>query len=114
MIRRGDVCWVDFGAPRGSEPAKQRPAVVVQSDDFNRSTIATVVVVPLTSNTALAAMPGNVLVPRAASGLDKDSVANVSQVSVTSREYVTFPVGTLPTDLVGAVDDGLRLVLGLL
>ncbi|UZN03011.1 type II toxin-antitoxin system PemK/MazF family toxin [Cellulomonas sp. S1-8] len=113
MIDRGSVCWVDFGEPRGSEPGKQRPAVVVQADDFNRSAIGTVVVVPLTSNTSLAAVPGNVFVPRVASGLAKDSVANVSQVTVASREYVTYPVASLPADLVAAIDDGLRLVLAL-
>lgn len=113
MISRGDVTWVDVGDPRGSEPAKQRPAVVVQADDFNRSAIATVVVVPLTSNTALAAMPGNVFVPRASSGLDKDSVANVSQVTVVSREYLSYPVATLPADVMTSIDAGLRVVLGL-
>lgn len=113
MIARGDVCWVDFGVPRGSAPAKRRPAVVVQAEDFNRSEIATVVVVPLTSNTALAAMPGNVLVPQAAAGLAKDSVANVSQVTVVSREHVEHPVGALPSGLVHQVDAGLRTVLAL-
>ncbi|GIG37080.1 type II toxin-antitoxin system PemK/MazF family toxin [Cellulomonas pakistanensis] len=113
MIARGDICWVDFGVPRGSAPAKRRPSVVVQADDFNRSTIGTVVVVPLTSNTALAAMPGNVLVPQIASGLDRDSVANVSQVTVVSREHVEYPVSALPSGLVHQVDAGLRTVLAL-
>lgn len=113
MISRGDVCWVDFGWPRGSEPAKQRPAVVVQADDFNRSDIATVVVVPLTSNTGLAVMPGNVFVPRAASSLEKDSVANVSQPTTVSREFVTYPVASLPTAVIREIDAGLRLVMGL-
>lgn len=113
MIERGDVCWVGFGDPRGSTPGKRRPAVVVQADDFNRSEIRTVVVVPLTSNTALAAMPGNVLVPQAASGLPKDSVANVSQVTVVSREDVEHPVRALPSGLVLQLDAGLRTVLAL-
>lgn len=113
MILRGDVCWVDFGHPRGSEPAKRRPAVVVQSDPFNASAINTVVVVPLTSNTGLAALPGNVFVPAVYAGLDKDSVANVSQVTVVSREFLDPAVARMPSDLLDALDRGLRLVLGL-
>lgn len=113
MIARGDVCWADFGDPRGSEPGKRRPAIVVQADSFNASSINTVVVVPLTSNTALAAMPGNVFVPATSAGLDRDSVANVSQVCVVSREYLDDAVAALPRDLLDALSDGVRLVLGL-
>ena len=49
VIRRGLVCWVDFGEPRGSAPAKRRPAVVIQSDRYNASRISTVVILPITS-----------------------------------------------------------------
>lgn len=52
----------------------------MQEDWLLASEIATVLVVPLTSNIALETFPGNVLVPAAASGLGKDSVAVVSQV----------------------------------
>ena len=34
---RGDIWWVDFGEQLGSEPGWRRPAVIVQSDDFNNS-----------------------------------------------------------------------------
>jgi mRNA interferase MazF len=87
VTARGDVVWVDFGSPRGSEPAKIRPAIVVQEDWLLATSIATVQVVPLTSNTALEAFPGNVLLPAEASGLEKDSVAVVSQVGPVSREF---------------------------
>jgi mRNA interferase MazF len=72
VIGRGQVCWVDFGDPRGSAPAKRRPVVVVQSDQYNSSRIATVVVLSITFNTALARHPGNVFVPALAPGLPKD------------------------------------------
>ena len=29
----GDIVWVDFGSPRGSEPAKRPPAVIMQEND---------------------------------------------------------------------------------
>lgn len=114
MISHGDVIWVDFGSPRGAEPAKRRPAVVVQEDWLLASDIATVLVVPLTSNVALEAFPGNVLVPVDASGLDKDSVAVVSQVGPVSREFVEpHPAGHVPAYVLTKVVDGIRLVLGI-
>lgn len=114
VIRHGDVVWVDFGSPRGSEPAKRRPAVVVQEDWLLATQIATVLVVPLTSNVALEAFPGNVLVPVDASGLEKDSVALVSQVGPVSREFLDpYPVGRVPGYVLTKVADGIRLVLGI-
>lgn len=114
VTARGDVVWIDFGSPRGSEPAKVRPAVVVQEDWLLATTIDTVQVVPLTSSTALEAFPGNVLVPAEASGLEKDSVALVSQVGPVSREFLDpYPAGRIPAYLLSEIDAGIRLVLGL-
>lgn len=113
VIQRGEVCWIDFGEPRGSAPAKRRPAVIVQSDRYNASRISTVVVLPITSNTALARHPGNVFVPAEASGLPKDSVINVSQPMTVDRTYLDDTDVVLPDSLMGAVDAGLRRVVDL-
>ncbi len=114
VIRRGDVVWVDFGSPRGSEPAKVRPAVVVQEDWLLATDIGTALVVPLTSNTTLEAFPGNVLVPAEASGLDKDSVAVVSQLGPVSREFLDpYPAGHVPGYLLTKIAAGVRLVTGI-
>lgn len=114
MIRHGDVVWVDFGVPRGSEPAKIRPAVVLQEDWLLATSIATVILIPLTSNVAQEAFPGNVLVPADASGLDKDSVALVSQIGPVSREFLDpYPAGHLPGFLLTRIAVGVRLVTGI-
>ena len=60
VIRRGEVWWADLGDPRGSGPGFRRPMLVVSSDTFNRSKIATVVCAVITSNLRLADAPGNV------------------------------------------------------
>jgi len=85
----------------------------VQSDLYNKSRIATAVVLPITSNTALARHPGNVFVPAMASGLPKDSVVNVSQPMTVDRADVDFTGVTLPESLMDAVDAGVRRVLEL-
>ena len=113
MIARGDVRWVSFGPPTGSGPGYRCPAVVVSADSFNSSAIDTVVVAAMSSNLSLHVAPGNVLVPAVRSGLPKDSVVNVSQLITLDRAYLTERVGRLPKRHAGAVDEGLRLVLGL-
>lgn len=113
MIQRGDVWWAELDESRGSAPAFRRPVVIVQADAFNRSRIATIVAVTLTSNLRLADAPGNVLIPRRDSGLAKDSVANVSQLVTLDRSALAERVGPLPGELVRQVNRGLRLVLDL-
>jgi mRNA interferase MazF len=113
VIQRGEIWWTDGPDPRGSEPGFRRPMVVVQSDSFNRSAIRTVVAVAVTSNVRLADAPGNVLIPKRSSGLPRDSVVNVSQVSTVDRTRLTEKVRTLPASVMSSIDRGLRLVLDL-
>ena len=113
VVERGQIWWAELDAPEGSEPGFRRPVLVVQSDAFNRSRLRTVIAVALTSNLRLVDAPGNVLVPAKASGLPKDSVANVSQVVTLDKDYLTDLAGRLRGALLTDVEAGLRLVLGL-
>ena len=112
-MTRGEIWWADFGQPFGSEPGYRRPVVVLQADSFNRSLIQTVVVVPLSSNAALAKAPGNVLCRPRETGLKKPSVANVSQISVVDRARLADRAGALSSRLLAQIEDGVRLVLAL-
>lgn len=115
MTRRGEVFWVDLGEPSGSAPAKRRPILIVSADAFNRSRLRTVLAAAITSNTAMAAHPGNVFLPAAATGLSKDSVVNVTQLVTLDREDFKGqePAGAVPGYIMIDVDAGLRLVLDL-
>jgi mRNA interferase MazF len=112
---RGDVHLADLGPARGSEAAKRRPVVIVSHDALNRTTAAlgrgVVTVVPLTSNVAVI-HPFQILVPQSAAGLDRPSKAQAEQVRAIPIERLhPHPVGTLPADLLTALDDALRLHL---
>jgi mRNA interferase MazF len=112
VIGQGDVCWASLADPIGSAAGFRRPVVIVQGDTFNASRIATTVVVPLTSNQRLAAAPGNVALPAAATGLPKDSVANVSQIVAIDRAILTERVGRIPAAQLDRILAGIDLVLG--
>lgn len=112
VIRQGEVYWLSFGRPGDSAPAGRRPAVIVQHDRFNRSAISTTVVVAITSNLRLAAMPGNVRLARGQAGLPRASVVNVSQIRTIDRMSLDRRVGTLPAATLRRVLDGLALLLG--
>ncbi len=112
MIAQGDVCWADLPDPVGSGPGFRRPVLVVQGDAFNRSRVATVVCVPLTSNLKWAEAPGNVRLPARSSGLSKDSVANVSQIVTLDRAILTERVGRISKKQLELVFAGLDVLLG--
>jgi len=112
VIAQGEVWWADLAQPSGSEPGFRRPVVVVQGDAFNRSRIATVVCVALTSNLRWAEAPGNVRLGARLTGLPKDSVANVSQLVTLDREALTERVGVLPAKKLELVLLGIDVVLG--
>lgn len=112
VIAQGEVYWADLGEPRGSAPAYHRPVVVVQGEAFNRSRIATVVCVPLTSNLKWADAPGTVLLAPRDANLPKPSVVNASQIVTLDREALTERIGKLPSGklalVLGAIDVVLR------
>jgi mRNA interferase MazF len=112
-MKRGEVWWASLPAPTGSGPGFKRPVVVIQSNPFNQSRIATIVVAVITSNLALADAPGNLRVGKAESGLAKPSVVNISQLYTLDRELLAQRVRCLPAEAVRALDEGLKLVLGL-
>jgi mRNA interferase MazF len=112
VIGQGDVWWADLAEPVGSEAGYRRPVVVVQCDAFNQSRIGTVVCVPLTSNLKWAAAPGNVAVSAKASGLTKNSVANVSLIVSIDKAQLTKRVGKLSRRNVDAILAGIDVVLG--
>jgi mRNA interferase MazF len=86
--------------------------LVVQGDAFNRSRIATVVCVAITSNTRLADAPGNLLLRRSGTGLPKDSVANVSQIVTVDRALLRRRLGRVSRPQLQRILAGIDLVLG--
>jgi mRNA interferase MazF len=86
--------------------------VVVQGDSLNRSAIATVVCVPLTSNLRFAGAPGNVVLSTRLTGLPKDSVANPSQIVAVDKELLLERTGKLPEPKLELLLAGIDVVLG--
>jgi mRNA interferase MazF len=112
-VKRGEVWWASLPDPVGSGPGLRRPVVIVQSNAFTESRIATVIVAVVTSNLALAEAPGNVRLAKSESGLPQPSVINVSQLITVDKSILTGKVKSLPSSVMRRVEDGIRLVLSL-
>jgi mRNA interferase MazF len=112
-VLRGELWWANLPDPVGSAPGYRRPVVIVQSDSFTNSRIATVIVAAITSSLRLGAAPGNVRLPGRSNGLRRDSVINVTQLLAVEKALLFERIGRLIPAKLRELEDGLRLVLGL-
>jgi mRNA interferase MazF len=109
-IQQGDVCWVSLPEVRGSAPAGRRPALVLQHDRFNRTQLATAVVVAITSQLKYAGIPGNVRLRKGEGGLPRPSVVDVTQIATVDRIDLGPYLGRISTRRLAEVWQGVRLV----
>jgi mRNA interferase MazF len=113
VIKRGQIWWAELPEPAGSGPGYKRPLLIIQSNDFNKSRINTIIAAVITSNIRLSAAPGNILLSTKKSKLPKESVINISQLITIDKSFLTEKINTLPRSIMEKVDEGVRLVLQL-
>jgi mRNA interferase MazF len=65
----------------------------------------------ITSNTELASLPGNLLLEKSISGLEKKSVINFSDIETLDKTDLIEQVGILPQFMLDKVNNCLKLVL---
>jgi mRNA interferase MazF len=112
-MKRGEVWWADLPEPTASEPGFRRPVLILQSNDFSRSRINTVIAAAITSNLKLANAPGNVVLSKRSVNLGKESVVNISQIITLDKSFLSERVGSLQPAKLREVEEGVRLVLAL-
>jgi len=110
VISQGEVWWASLPPPTGS--GLRRPVVVVQGDPLNRSRMATVVCVPLTSNLVWADAPGHVRLGARITNLPKDSVAKATQLVALDKVVLTERVGKISRAKIDLVLAAIDVVLG--
>ena len=108
LMKMAIISWAHVGVAAGSRLARRRPILIVQSDSCSASRLSTIVGLVVSSNTSLAALPGNVFLPATATGLPKDSVVNVIAILTLDKTDLGDPVVVLPRSLTDDVDRGLR------
>ena len=112
-MKRGEVLWADMPEPSASVPGFRRPVLILQSNEFNRSRINTIIAAAISSNMKLGLAPGNVSLSKKSAGLDRESVINVSQLITLDKSFLNDRAGKIPSTKMQAVEEGVRLVLAL-
>lgn len=108
----GEIWWVNFEEPYGSEPGFRRPAVIIQNDILNQSKIKTYVVIPLTTNTRLADYNGNVFINSESTNLPKDSVALGALITSVDENRFDEKIGKLKNSIINEILNAVDWVLG--
>ena len=106
-VRRGDIVTIVLPGAYG----KPRPALVVQSDLFD--TLASVTVLPVTSELRTAPLLRISIEPNTDNGLRKKSQVMVDKAQTVPREKVGTTIGRLHEDTLVAVERALAVFLGI-
>jgi mRNA interferase MazF len=115
-LKRGDVVLGRVPHTAGTR-GKKRPAVVIQSDDYN-ATLRHVVVAEVTSNPRWLGDPASLSIDIAtpegqATGLHKNGVVSCLHLVTMSMDRLDPPIGSLAPPLLQKLDDCLKAALGL-
>jgi len=86
------------------------PWLVIQDDVINQSRVTTVVTCALTTNLKRAEWPGNVLLAAGEANLERASVVLVSQVQTVEKSALGAHIGTLNSDRVRQIMNGMRFL----
>jgi mRNA interferase MazF len=112
-MTRGEIWWADYGIPYGSEPGYRRPVIILQNDFFNNSKINTTIVIPLSTNLILADVPGNILIEKRDSKLEKESVILLSQIGVVDKQRLIEKVSKLNRSIMEKIENNIMFILGI-
>lgn len=111
-VRRGEIYWVDFGTPLGSEQGARRPALVIQNDKGNQ-TSPTTIVAAITSKVKKP-YPFHVKVTSAETGLPQDGTILLEQVRTIAQNRLVQRCGQLSLNKMREVEQALMLSLGIM
>ncbi len=111
-IKRGEIHLVNLDPVIGREISKTRPAVVV-SNDINNRYSATITVLPITSQNLKKIYPFEVLIPKGAGNLPKDSKVKADQIRTLDKSRLVSRLGSLADDQMSAIDNAVKIHLAL-
>ncbi len=112
-MKRGEIWWATLPEPVASEPGYSRPVLIISDDSYNTTTLRTVITLTITSNLDYARLTNNVFLAKEETGLEKDSVINMTQLVTVDKSLLTQQLGTVPQAILVQLNDSLKTVLGI-
>ena len=108
---RGEVWFLSLDPTLGREQAGSRPALVVSVDPFNHGPAELVLVLPITSRAK--GIPLHVEIRPPEGGVKQASFIKCEDVRSISTARLTKRWGRVSLETIAAVEDRLRILMGL-
>ncbi|MEW6624084.1 MAG: type II toxin-antitoxin system PemK/MazF family toxin [Bacillota bacterium] len=108
---RGDVWQVSLNPVRGHEQAGRRPCLIISVDLFNHGPAGLVIIIPIT--TKYKGIPFHVEISPQEGGLKEKSYIKCEDVRSISLERLIERLGTVPEEKLAAVEERLKILMGL-
>lgn len=113
MPRRGEIWLADLNPPHGTEPAKTRPVLIVESQALLDAGHPSTYVVPLTTKLIEDAEPLRIRI-RASGRLSRDSDLLMDQLrAIDNRRLVSGPLLQVPSVTMKHIAASLAELLGM-
>jgi len=112
VVKRGDIYYANLSPVVGSEQGGHRPVLVIQNDVGNKYS-PTVIVAAITSQISKAKLPTHIEINARQFNLDKDSVILLEQMRTLDKRRLKEKVTHLSEEIMGKVDEAIRISLGL-
>ena len=107
--RRGEVWDVDFAPTRGHEQTGLRPALVISSDEYNKSPAGLVVVLPITKS--IRNIPWHLRIAKGRSGLSHDSAMLCDHIRSANVDRLAKQRGDIESPVLEEAQQRLKYLL---
>ena len=110
-IRRGEICYYDFGNNVGSIQSGRRPVLVIQADEFNAKA-PTIIVAAITTVIKKQYLPSHIILPEN-TGLKQPSMVMLEQIRTVNKADLILRVGFLDDENAWRyINNGLKKTFG--
>lgn len=109
VISRGEVWLTNFNPPFGTELHKNRPALIISSNEVNKHHPRVIVILISTKNYSGLSV---VTIASKESGLDKESVVLPAEIRAVDKTRLIKKLGKISKSKIREVEGVIKLVLG--
>ena len=110
VILRGEIWLTNFNPSFGTELHKNRPAIIISSNEVNKHH-PRVIAIPISTKNYTGLSVVKVTSKR--SGLDKESVVLPTEIRSIDKTRLIKRLGKLPSQKILEVEETVKLVLGI-
>ena len=111
-IQKGSIYWITASNKENNQ-TNRLPGLVIQNDVLNASKLSTVSLLAITPTLKFGELPGNVILNKGEANMPQKCVVNVSQIKTVDKASVGEKIGTLSSDRMTEIHNGLKLVIDL-